>query len=207
MADLLVSVHEFIIPMADGKVVPPPPFAPTISYPSFHFTINLDLPTSIIMFISVMLFFFILAHILHAFFQWLMEARPGYHYHDLEEGEGIHQRQDMTANSNPAAFYQAIEENNVFGILYRFMRNVGARRGGGQRLRASKKLPILVNYGSHGIKSASFSSTDCAICLEDFAVGDSCQVFPVCNHIFHSNCIDHWLRNKITCPVCRNCVL
>ncbi|KAG2677801.1 hypothetical protein I3760_12G114000 [Carya illinoinensis] len=203
MADL--NLFSQFIPMADGKVVPPR-FATALSSPPFHFTITLDLPTSIIMCISVMLFFLILAHILHAFFQWLKEVRPGY---DLEEGEGIH-RQDMNVSnpiSHPAAFYQAIEENNVrvFGILDRFMRDVGERRG--QRLRASKKLPTLVNYGSHGIKSASFCSTDCAICLEDFAVGDSCQVFPVCNHIFHSNCIDHWLRNKITCPVCRNCVL
>lgn len=65
------------------------------------------------------------------------------------------------------------------GILERLMRDKDRKRG--ERLRASEKLPPLVNYGSDDISSSSSSTvTDCAICLEDFVVGDSCQVFPVC---------------------------
>jgi hypothetical protein len=27
-----------------------------------------------------------------------------------------------------------------------------------------------------------------------------------CGHIFHGGCIDKWLEEKTTCPVCRNTV-
>lgn len=165
---------------------------------SDHYTIPLDLPTSITVCIILMFFFILLCQILSRLFQWLLDVRPaGY---DLEQGEGIH-RPDIVSNpSYQAAFYQAILQNNILTLetLETFVRDVGEKRG--QGLRASEKLPPLVNYGSHEI---IWSSSDCAICLEDFAVGDKCQVFPSCNHVFHSNCIDLWLKNKLTCPICR----
>jgi hypothetical protein len=42
----------------------------------------------------------------------------------------------------------------------------------------------------------------CPICLEDFTSGQEIRRFP-CNHIFHKDCIDNWLRLNITCPMCR----
>jgi len=44
---------------------------------------------------------------------------------------------------------------------------------------------------------------ECAICLEEFAVGDKVRVLP-CEHVFHMNEIDDWLINrKKLCPVCK----
>lgn len=176
--------------------------AATSSRPNSHSTLPLDLPTSITLCVILMFFFSFLCQILSKFFHWLLDVRPA--DHDQQGDQGIHHHQpDIVSNpSHRAAFYQAILiQNNIRTLetLETFMRDVGEKRG--QRLRASEKLPPLVNYGSHGIIS---SSSDCAICLEDFAVGDKCQVFPSCNHIFHSICIDLWLKNKLTCPICRN---
>lgn len=36
---------------------------------------------------------------------------------------------------------------------------------------------------------------ECAICLEEFAIGDKVRVLP-CEHVFHMNEIDDWLINR-----------
>ncbi|KAK6230552.1 hypothetical protein QUC31_002076 [Theobroma cacao] len=61
--------------------------------------------------------------------------------------------------------------------------------------------PMIYGVGSHPLKSR-----DCAICLDDYVVGEVCRVFPACKHTFHLSCIDHWLENHRTCPVCRQCI-
>ncbi|KAF8029930.1 hypothetical protein BT93_E2368 [Corymbia citriodora subsp. variegata] len=66
------------------------------------------------------------------------------------------------------------------------------------------KLFPSVSYTSQGIGS---KFRDCAICLNDFLEGEQCWVLPSCKHIFHSSCIDPWLRTHLSCPVCRNSVL
>lgn len=72
----------------------------------------------------------------------------------------------------------------------------------------SIKLPQLVSYGQdQDDELRSFCSSDCVICLESFITGESCQILPACNHLFHSYCIEHWLKDNATCPVCRNCLL
>ncbi|KAI3792624.1 hypothetical protein L2E82_06509 [Cichorium intybus] len=44
----------------------------------------------------------------------------------------------------------------------------------------------------------------CAICLSDYKPKESLRTIPECNHYFHSECIDEWLKLNATCPVCRN---
>lgn len=47
----------------------------------------------------------------------------------------------------------------------------------------------------------------CAICQEDFAVGDTVTSLAPeptqCAHVFHSSCIIPWLSEHNSCPVCR----
>uniref|UniRef100_A0A2C9UFC1 RING-type domain-containing protein n=2 Tax=Manihot esculenta TaxID=3983 RepID=A0A2C9UFC1_MANES len=47
---------------------------------------------------------------------------------------------------------------------------------------------------------------DCAICLNDYRDGELCRIFPMCKHMFHSDCIDIWLEKSLTCPICRQYV-
>eukprot|EP00927_Polykrikos_kofoidii_P022243 TRINITY_DN20813_c0_g4_i2.p1 TRINITY_DN20813_c0_g4~~TRINITY_DN20813_c0_g4_i2.p1 ORF type:complete len:398 (-),score=30.09 TRINITY_DN20813_c0_g4_i2:24-1157(-) len=42
----------------------------------------------------------------------------------------------------------------------------------------------------------------CAICIDDFAVGDFQRTLP-CFHRFHVTCIDEWLQRSRLCPICR----
>jgi hypothetical protein len=43
----------------------------------------------------------------------------------------------------------------------------------------------------------------CAICLEVLEHGATCSEVPACQHLFHKDCIDVWMKTKITCPLCR----
>ncbi|XP_050386379.1 putative RING-H2 finger protein ATL21A [Argentina anserina] len=43
----------------------------------------------------------------------------------------------------------------------------------------------------------------CSICLSDYRPKETLKTIPECNHSFHANCIDEWLKLNATCPICR----
>ena len=43
---------------------------------------------------------------------------------------------------------------------------------------------------------------NCVICLEDFKNGDKATVLP-CIHLFHTTCIQNWLKTQNSCPICK----
>lgn len=49
--------------------------------------------------------------------------------------------------------------------------------------------------------SSSLTKQVCAICRADDAPNDLVQT--VCQHIFHQNCLETWLKIKNICPLCR----
>ncbi|XP_060218425.1 RING-H2 finger protein ATL22-like [Lycium barbarum] len=44
----------------------------------------------------------------------------------------------------------------------------------------------------------------CAICLGEYSAGETVRCIPECEHCFHVECVDKWLKMNSTCPVCRN---
>ncbi|KAJ4979633.1 hypothetical protein NE237_010413 [Protea cynaroides] len=44
----------------------------------------------------------------------------------------------------------------------------------------------------------------CAICLMEYRPKETLRCLPDCQHCFHADCIDEWLRINATCPICRN---
>mmetsp|Transcript_13341 Transcript_13341/g.22814 ORF Transcript_13341/g.22814 Transcript_13341/m.22814 type:complete len:579 (-) Transcript_13341:288-2024(-) len=46
----------------------------------------------------------------------------------------------------------------------------------------------------------------CPICLMEFVVGDTIKRLP-CLHVFHNNCIERWLVQSSSCPVCTHDVM
>jgi len=98
----------------------------------------------------------------------------------------------------------------------------GAFRGGGfdinaannvvQRSRSTnpnmslddiKRLPSF-NYKVEEEKEKVIDPMECAVCLENFKVGEICRLLPNCKHSFHAQCIDSWLSKTAICPVCRS---
>ncbi|XP_010266501.1 PREDICTED: putative RING-H2 finger protein ATL21A [Nelumbo nucifera] len=44
----------------------------------------------------------------------------------------------------------------------------------------------------------------CSICLSEYRPKETLRCIPECQHCFHADCIDEWLRLNATCPLCRN---
>ncbi|CAI8589320.1 unnamed protein product [Vicia faba] len=44
----------------------------------------------------------------------------------------------------------------------------------------------------------------CSICLSEYKPMETLRSIPQCNHHFHVDCIDVWLKMNATCPLCRN---
>ncbi|KAK6804656.1 hypothetical protein RDI58_002440 [Solanum bulbocastanum] len=44
----------------------------------------------------------------------------------------------------------------------------------------------------------------CPICLAEYHPKETVRCIPECEHCFHAECIDEWLKINGTCPVCRN---
>ncbi|XP_021838959.1 E3 ubiquitin-protein ligase SDIR1 isoform X2 [Spinacia oleracea] len=65
---------------------------------------------------------------------------------------------------------------------------------------SEKQQDISINPGSS--KSSSEDELTCSVCLEQVNVGELIRSLP-CLHQYHANCIDPWLRQQGTCPVCK----
>uniref|UniRef100_A0A6U5E6L1 RING-type domain-containing protein n=1 Tax=Corethron hystrix TaxID=216773 RepID=A0A6U5E6L1_9STRA len=66
----------------------------------------------------------------------------------------------------------------------------------------AKNIPSQLNFPQ------PTSLLACAICIQDFAVGDvvafsSAPQSSGCNHIFHEKCILDWLERENSCPTCK----
>eukprot|EP00040_Diaphanoeca_grandis_P030990 m.184509 g.184509 ORF g.184509 m.184509 type:complete len:445 (+) comp32194_c0_seq3:384-1718(+) len=46
----------------------------------------------------------------------------------------------------------------------------------------------------------------CVICLDNYVEGDVVAILP-CSHEFHKECIDPWLIERFTCPLCKYDIL
>ncbi|KAK8618065.1 hypothetical protein V6N13_115940 [Hibiscus sabdariffa] len=44
----------------------------------------------------------------------------------------------------------------------------------------------------------------CPICLGEYQAKELVRTIPDCEHYFHADCIDEWLKLNAACPLCRN---
>ncbi|XP_063053645.1 uncharacterized protein si:ch211-59o9.10 [Engraulis encrasicolus] len=48
----------------------------------------------------------------------------------------------------------------------------------------------------------SAGKTECQICFCEYSQGEQLRMLP-CLHDYHVKCIDRWLKENVTCPICR----
>lgn len=51
--------------------------------------------------------------------------------------------------------------------------------------------------------SSGSGVAQCAVCIAAVKDGDTVRRLPACGHAFHAPCVDGWLRDHATCPMCR----
>jgi len=49
----------------------------------------------------------------------------------------------------------------------------------------------------------SENETNCSICQEAYAVGQTIRTINHCSHKFHKECVDTWFGRNVHCPDCR----
>ncbi|KAM6600512.1 hypothetical protein CsatA_020121 [Cannabis sativa] len=68
----------------------------------------------------------------------------------------------------------------------------------------TKVHTIKGSNGRNHHQSSTTSDSSCSICLADYNDSDLLRLLPDCGHLFHLTCVDPWLRQHPTCPICRN---
>lgn len=65
---------------------------------------------------------------------------------------------------------------------------------------------VINNISTFSFKKNSFNITNdthnCIVCMCEIEDNEECKKLK-CGHMFHSNCIDNWLRRTLECPMCR----
>lgn len=71
------------------------------------------------------------------------------------------------------------------------------------RIKSCSELVILDINENGSIISGLSESYSCPICLEEYGAKEKVRQINLCQHCFHADCIEQWLQNNSTCPICR----
>ncbi|OAP58715.1 hypothetical protein AYL99_07805 [Fonsecaea erecta] len=116
--------------------------------------------------------------------QELLDNMPKYTYHAKSEPNSI----------NGDGPNEAVESETVDAVKPEVGKSVHADTKDIE----SAIAPAIV------IRPVAFSQSTCPICLDDFISGETAVRELPCNHIFHPECIDPFLRdNSSLCPLCK----
>ena len=92
---------------------------------------------------------------------------------------------------------------NDYEMLSRLDTDVESQRHLGASTAEIGRLPTYtVSSSQHGESRDSSRDNQCSVCLGMFEVGDINRILP-CLHVFHEQCIDTWLLEHATCPICK----
>ncbi|XP_064481431.1 RING finger protein 150-like [Ornithodoros turicata] len=96
----------------------------------------------------------------------------------------------------------------VFYYVQRFRyihaKDLLARRLCSAAKKALDKIPVKTLKS--GDKEAEGELECCAVCIEPFRLGEVVRLLP-CKHIFHKSCVDPWLLEQRSCPMCKMDIL
>uniref|UniRef100_A0A7M4F2T3 Ring finger protein 130 n=1 Tax=Crocodylus porosus TaxID=8502 RepID=A0A7M4F2T3_CROPO len=85
-------------------------------------------------------------------------------------------------------------------IRYTSARDRNQRRLGDAAKKAIGKL--ATRTVKKGDKETDPDFDHCAVCIESYKQNDVVRILP-CKHVFHKACVDPWLSEHCTCPMCK----
>ncbi|XP_007474240.1 E3 ubiquitin-protein ligase RNF130 isoform X2 [Monodelphis domestica] len=85
-------------------------------------------------------------------------------------------------------------------IRYTNARDRNQRRLGDAAKKAISKL--TTRTVKKGDKETDPDFDHCAVCIESYKQNDIVRILP-CKHVFHKSCVDPWLSEHCTCPMCK----
>ncbi|WVQ82327.1 hypothetical protein IAT38_004455 [Cryptococcus sp. DSM 104549] len=93
----------------------------------------------------------------------------------------------------------AASEQDYRNILEQFMQAAGPQGPVPANETVIQGLPRST-FDEKSLAASTYK--DCPVCKDDYEVGQEVMKVP-CGHIFHPDCLQPWLRQNGTCPVCR----
>ena len=108
--------------------------------------------------------------------------------------------QDPAVNTTNrrVALLRALENSPERSILDLLLM-MGIKKKGIEKEELNKKFPII-EFGNTELSNEKCES--CTICISDFQKGENIRVLD-CSHSFHSECIDTWMKDNASCPLCK----
>ncbi|CAN7081916.1 hypothetical protein Bca4012_080543 [Brassica carinata] len=91
------------------------------------------------------------------------------------------------------------DRRSIQGIFVNRSTNSSDRFSGLDRT-VIESLPLFRFSALKGSKQG----LDCSVCLSKFESVEILRLLPKCRHAFHVGCIDQWLEEHATCPLCRD---
>ncbi|XP_027341043.1 NEP1-interacting protein 1-like [Abrus precatorius] len=115
------------------------------------------------------------------FMEWICPAvAQAYQCHMNAQGTTYTQLSDI--------YYDITRGVNIKGIAHNII----------------QKLPVHQFNSTKMLKL--YNESCCSICFQDFEDGEFIRILPNCGHFFHLVCIDKWLVQQGSCPMCRTYV-
>ncbi|XP_035172298.1 E3 ubiquitin-protein ligase RNF149 isoform X2 [Anser cygnoides] len=91
----------------------------------------------------------------------------------------------------------------IFYYIQRFLYTGSQFGNQGHRKETKKAISQLqLHTVKRGDKGLDVDVENCAVCIENYKLKDTVRILP-CKHIFHRTCIDPWLLDHRTCPMCK----
>uniref|UniRef100_A0A7N4UZW5 Ring finger protein 149 n=2 Tax=Sarcophilus harrisii TaxID=9305 RepID=A0A7N4UZW5_SARHA len=91
----------------------------------------------------------------------------------------------------------------IFYYIQRFL-YAGSQFGNQNHRKETKKAigQLQLHTVKREDKGIDIDAENCAVCIENYKPKDIVRILP-CKHIFHRTCIDPWLLDHRTCPMCK----